>query len=362
LPKPGVVLDAPKPRGVVPRVAPAQPVEPIPLPKVPAVASQHESEKFAILESKMEYLMSLFAQVFPKEQVAQPKAQEQLFVPLQFAPTDPRFEEVPARQPKQPRKPDTRVCYNCGQVGHVSPQCPVPRKVRTQVSSTTKESVNVMNKPIPTYQTVRCIAGTTVVCHAVRIIHGVVSTAHSCLGVTAIGNTEIPKGQKWYRLGEDLAFCPVEVPGFKAIPLAKLRILTAADVGLRVGVLDQVNKNLSTGHVTGVTVNNGNVLIAHDLSTNIGSCGAPIVTEDGDVVGFHNADKTAQGVSESMMMFFRKPRVSPLPVVSAGLLAPPAAQSHPLSESTRACSHQYRFERRGGGSFASPPYFVLVRR
>lgn len=234
-------------------------------------------------------------------------------------------EKKEARKATKAAKKNTKAsngptCFACGVHGHVATHCPGKKKPEVK-----REAINNNNLPIPTYQTIACKNGDTVICSGIRVSNGVLTTGHSCLDITHFGAQPL-NGSKWYGVAEDLAFTPQVVNGTRVILTPKFRAVTKQDVGIRVGIYDPVNHLMTFGHVTAVEIGQAGAQVTYDCSTQKGCCGSPVVDENGKIIGIHVADKTATGITDQLLAFFRSPRTASRPVVAKSTTSS-AAQS-----------------------------------
>jgi len=188
---------------------------------------------------------------------------------------------------------------------HTAPQQPLPRSEPIPMVARRVESINPVNKPVPVIPMFMLKdRNKNIIQHAIAVSGGILTTAHSfneCAFVTDSHGKDraIPEGAKYNasEVGEDLVYCKM----YFGEPSVKLTRFHEPVQGMRVGVFDQVNGNLSMGYVMSVQMRS----FTHDLSTMQGTCGAPIVDENGRIVGIHNADKSAVIVGDAALKFFR---------------------------------------------------------
>jgi len=218
------------------------------------------------------------------------------------------------------------------------------------------ESINASNLPFPLYDTGLIYDEQKQLVNAfVRIANGVLTTYHALKRYAYLGKSQLQGNFKVCKLSGDLCYIPItptcEGP-CKPVAIKKFVKADKSMIGRRISIVDPVNKKTSTGTVTGV---DGSV-VTYDLSTELGSCGCPIVLQanadggGGEIIALHHANGEGVSFSDIDLQFFRAPGVA---AATHNGTATVEARVAPLGRSlhiTRSASPQHYNSGRGSSS------------
>jgi len=210
-----------------------------------------------------------------------------------------------------------RICTYCKRAGHIEENCRWKRYAKQQAvkqpakqdaAKPTFESVNPANPPFvhPPVMLVRNNAD-TVIGSAIRIGPYCVMCKHMVEGLpgqpetkaVTVGMNVIPSGVHVHNIGTDLVAISMVIANHKSIHPTNCRVPVIGD---RVGIYDCVFGKSSCGAVDAVTGNEG----YYNLSSQPGTCGTPVVSSDGKIVGIHNRDRGFIAWTNSTLQFFRE--------------------------------------------------------
>ena len=154
-----------------------------------------------------------------------------------------------------------------------------------------------------------------------------------------------------HHLGPDLIWFPFAFKKEHQVKTVPLQALAVPTESTRVGIVDPINKILSSGFVS--QVDGG--ACKYDLSTTLGSCGAPVVTsKDGQkpsaIVAIHHADREGCAITDKVIEFFRGP-----PILTINVQTKRAPSSSSASTTIPALATKSGSGTSGGGAPAGVP-------
>jgi len=233
------------------------------------------------------------------------------------------FEEISFADKWDP-EPEEHEALDTGAVVFDKPVAPAIKRddnavfmLQSQIALLTKQMEQVMifmqgsvkheslHPDVPLYpviETAGCLKSDTVIATAMPCCNGMVVNAHTYAegftGFDIHGQHYYPSSQVVpVPIGEDLMYLNYRPAGLKGFPPAKLR---EPIEGEKIGVYDAVNKTIVVG-VVGVSSGGYQ---KYNISSQQGTCGSPVVTTDGHVVGWHSGDQYFTPVTPDVKQFF----------------------------------------------------------
>jgi hypothetical protein len=244
------------------------------------------------------------------------------------------------------------LCESKG-VGAVCALLDNPRKLCDEVAAVEKvmaeddkerrkEAFHEECPPIRTYPGGFCFdKDRQKLCHCLSVGGGLLTTAHQMDRVAFVGPDEhnlvaMTAADRPRVIGRDLVWIPKTVVSIGNIPL---KCFSVPVDGRKIGIHDSVNKKMATGALDDVVESAEGLVLRYKLSTELGTCGAPVIDEQGFIVGIHHADGEGLAVTQQFLEFFRNPRVR----AAAAQLAASPETKRPISvryEHSRPVQHQ----------------------